>query len=231
MKLKLTMSFRGRLLIYSNGIEDSVHGTRGELVQNKPLISALSTDVGSLGQFLLYRSAYTALSFLIMQIQSQSDLANLLQPIGRNRIPQKTLQLILLYQTVQDEVSCPWEVNFFSLVIKELGPPGSHLLGSESLSPISPGCLNLRPAVWVDTAKGRWRQFMCNFYTNEMLRFGRLKPLARKLLKFIIVLDAFNLQVLWVQYDTNLFAVCSFCWEVILLTWLGTDTFISIYKF
>lgn len=58
---------------------------------------------------------------------------------------------------------------------------------------------------------------MCNLCTNEVPSFGRLKPLARKQLKFITVLDAFNLQVLWVQYDTDVFAVCSFCWEVICL--------------
>lgn len=46
MKLNPTMSFRGRILIHSNASEDSAHGTRGELVQNKSPICALSTDIG-----------------------------------------------------------------------------------------------------------------------------------------------------------------------------------------
>lgn len=86
MKLKPIMSFRRRILLHSNAIEDSVHGTRGELVQNKPLICSLSTDIGLSGPIFTLKVCLYCIFLL-----DDADVAlvwtnQLLGPTGRNRI-------------------------------------------------------------------------------------------------------------------------------------------------
>lgn len=86
MKANLTMSFRGRILIDSNASEDSALGIRGELVQNKPLICALSADTGLSDpiftlQVCLYCSVLPDDANVALVWTSQP-----LEPIGRNWI-------------------------------------------------------------------------------------------------------------------------------------------------
>lgn len=87
MKPKPTMNFREGILIHSNAIEDSIYRTRGELVQSKPLICALSTDIGlSVPNFNLQDCLYC------IALLDDADVAlvwtnQLLEPTERNKIP------------------------------------------------------------------------------------------------------------------------------------------------